>query len=212
MTITVDLPHPSEWGHPTPAITPLELVEALGREIQVAIARYLVLPEGPIPCDTAEGYSRFAVEIPLTQRLFGQFMNGAAGYRAHYAVSIEAGEAFNRQLVEAVGRLVVDAGNVYPKSVDCTLLRRSLLGSYSKFWYSKEITDPSSTRLSAFKEEIAIRRWKKFWANKEPRMGLLAPYPESFSVLLNGTFVNGQGNEYENKPGRSKEIYETGWT
>jgi hypothetical protein len=32
------------------------------------------------------------------------------------------------------------------------------------------------------------------------------------SLLLNGTFVNKAGGVYEQKPTRSRQIYDTGWT
>ncbi len=47
---------------------------------------------------------------------------------------------------------------------------------------------------------------------EKPRKGLLAPIPESLSVLLNGTFVDEAGTPYEQKPHRSKQICDSGWT
>jgi hypothetical protein len=34
--------------------------------------------------------------------------------------------------------------------------------------------------------------------------------PESRALLLNGTFIDASG-DYEQKPGRSQQIFETGW-
>lgn len=141
-------------------------------------------------------------------------MNGATGYRAHYSVSVEAGEDFNRRIVEAVAPIIVGSEQLYEDRFDRLLCNRSLLGSFSKFWYPKELTDPSAqAELLKFGEELRISRWVEYWsAMAKPRKGLLAPIPESMSVLLNGTFIDNAGEAYEQKPTRSRQIFETGWS
>ena len=54
---------------------------------------------------------------------------------------------------------------------------------------------------------------KSLGARVRPHKGLLAPEPENTVILLNGAFIGLQStDDYEQKPGRSKELYETGWT
>lgn len=210
----VVLPSPTEWGHTPPKATPEEIVEAAVAQAEQAVRDFSALPEGPEPCNDRAGHFRVSVTIPLTHTVFDQLMNGPTGYRAHYSASVEAGEEFNRRLVEAIAPITVRSVHLYSERFNLLLCRRSLLGPFSKFWYPKELTDPSAQEeLLKFKEELRVERWVQYWsAMARPRKGLLAPTPENPSVLLNGTFVNKVGEAYEQKPNRSKQIFETGWT
>jgi hypothetical protein len=211
-------PQPSEhfapWGHPTPPIQPEQIVANIARELEFAIPSFKVLPEGPIPCDQCVGFSRVSVVIPLSETLFDQLMNGASGYRAHYAVSIEQGEAFNAALIEATAPQIIDAEFLYGDKFDRRFCERSLLGSFSKFWYPKSLTDEGAGEfLLHFDEELLVPHWKLAWSNvPKPRKGLLAPMVEGPAVLLNGTFVDDAGAEFEQKPNRSLELHSRGWT
>ena len=211
---TVVLPSPTQWGHHSPEATPDEIIEGLKRQTAQALREYSALPDGPEPCRDRDGYFRVSVTIPVTRTLFDQLMNGATGYRAHYSVSVKAGEDFNRRLVEAISPIIVGSEQLYRDKFDRLLCTRSLLGPFSKFWYAKELTDPSAqSTLLKFEEELRISRWVEYWsAMAKPRKGLLAPVPESMSVLLNGSFVDTAGEAYEQKPDRSREIFDTGWT
>jgi|SRR5712691_438637 len=208
------LASPSQWGHRSQDVTPTDIVKHLVEQAEQAICEYSVLPEGPEPCNDRDGYFRASVEIPIKSTLFDQLMNGATGYRAHYSIGVEDGEDFNRRLVEAVAPIIVHSENLYGDKFDEVFCQRSLLGPYSKFWFPKALTDPSAqSELLKFKEELRVVRWLSYWQGRpKPRKGLLAPVPESTSVLLNGTFVNAAGEVYEQKPGRSKQIFDTGWT
>lgn len=208
------LPSPTQWGHHSPEVAPDEIIGALVTQTARAIREFSALPEGPEPCRDRDGYFRVSVAIPLTHMLFDQLMNGATGYRAHYSVSVEAGEDFNRRLVEAVAPIIVRSEQIYGDRFNQLFCRRSLLGPFSKFWYPRELTDPSAqAELLQFKEELRISRWVEYWsAMAKPRKGLLAPIPESPSVLLNGTFIDEAGEAYEQKPNRSKQIFDAGWT
>lgn len=86
-----NLPTPAAWGYLTPEISPCELVEQLVAETEQAVAEYSALPEGPMPSTDAPGHERVFTVIPVSATLLDQLMNGRTGYRAHYAVSIEAG-------------------------------------------------------------------------------------------------------------------------
>lgn len=210
----VELPSESQWGHQSPAITPLDLVKCLRQQTEHAIQDYSALPEGPEPSDDRAGYKRVSVVIPLPATLFDQLMNGATGYRAHYSAGIDVGEAFNRTLVEAIAPIIVSADHLYTDRFDTVLCQRSLLGPYSKFWFTKELTDPSAqVQLLTFPEELRVSRWVSYWREcGKPRKGLLAPVPEFSAVLLNGSFVDPDGRFYEQKPDRSKAIFDHGWT
>ena len=210
----VVLPSPTQWGHHSPEATPDEIIDRLTAQTAHAIQKFSALPEGPEPCRDRDGYFRVSVTIPLTCTLFDQLMNGATGYRAHYSVSIEAGKNFNRRLVEAIAPIIVASEQLYQDRFDRLLCNGSLLGPFSKLWYPKELTNPSAqSELLNFEEELRISRWVEYWsARAKPRKGLLAPVPESMSVLLNGTFVDKASEAYEQKPNRSRQIFDTGWT
>lgn len=210
----VVLPSPTRWGHHSPEATPDKIIEGLATQTAQATREFSALPEGPEPCRDRDGYFRVSVTIPLTRTLFDQLMNGATGYRAHYSVSVEAGEDFNRRIVEAVAPIIVGSEQLYEDRFDRLLCNSSLLGPFSKFWYPKELTDPSAqAELLKFGEELRISRWVEYWgAMAKPRKGLLAPIPGNMSVLLNGTFIDHAGEAYEQKPTRSRQIFETGWT
>lgn len=211
---TTALPTSAAWGHLTPEISPRELVEQLVVETEQAVAQYAVLPEGPTLSTDAPGHERVFAVIPVSPTLLDQLMNGRTGYRAHYAASIEAGEAFNRVLVESIATQVIAASTLYEDRFSVSLCRNSLLGPFSKFWFTKQLTDPSAQeQLLRCPETIRFPRWQEYWrARAKPRKGLLAPMPEQVAVLLNGSFVNKAGSYYEQKPGRSAELFACGWT
>jgi hypothetical protein len=87
---------------------------------------------------------------------------------------------------------------------------RSLLGRFSKLWFPKSLTDEDNTKnLKNLQERIAAPRWMSYWHNRAtPRKGLQAPACDE--ILLNGTFINEDG-DFEQKPSRSKDLWERGW-
>lgn len=198
------------WGYETPPIQPLEIVAQIKQETAKAIADWAALPSEE-PCHDRLGYRRVSVAIPISNTtLFHQLMNGPTGYRAHYARGIAAGEDFNRILVEAIAPLFIQSEQLC--QFDHRLCQRSLLGPYSKIWFSKDITDGDyEHRLLELAEVLVVPQWQTYWRLfPKPWKGLLAP--NSSSIVLNGTFVSDDGIVYEQKPGRSKELFESGWT
>ena len=169
---------PVRWGHLTEAITPAAIVRGVTEETEQALHCYAALPEDPERCCDKDGYHRVSVMIPLASVLFDQLMNGATGYRAHYAVGIDVGEDFNRRLVNAAAPIIVSSVNLYRNSFGEVLCERSLLGPFSKFWFSKELTDPSGqTELLNYAEELCVPRWVEYWRDRpQPRKGLIAPH------------------------------------
>lgn len=206
---------PEVWGHETPPIDPLAFEQELAGELTQGVVEFQVLPEDREPCRDKLGYYRVSVNIPLSSQLLNQFLNGNSGYRAQYFIGIENGERFNRMLVERIAPLIVEAEDLYRDRFDRLFCERSLLGPFTKFWYSKEITDPSACEyLSGLPEVIHAGTWVSYWRERpKPRKGLLAPLPEDRCVLLNGTFIHPEtGDAYEQKPERSRHIHECGWT
>jgi hypothetical protein len=204
------LPTLEEWGYPTPPIEPNELVTAVREAAVTAIANYNALPEPPEPCHDCAGYSRAAVSFKVGHKLADQLMNGATGYRAHYYVSESLGEALNRSLVDAVAPLFVAATALYADRYSTSEFSRSLLGRFSKLWFPKSLTDEANTKsLKNLQERIVVPRWMSYWRNRAiPKKGLLAPACDE--ILLNGTFINEDG-DFEQKPNRSKDLWERGW-
>lgn len=203
------------WGHRTPSIAPHDIIEKLKEETKRGIEQFQVLPEGPEPCFDRPGYYRVSVNIPLSQELYDQFLNGSGGYRAQYFLGIANGEAFNRLLVMSIAPIIVKSVSLYKDFIEPNLFEESLCGRFSKFWFSREITDPSGhDYLCGLPEVIRVERWKEYWKHKaKPWKGLLAPNPENGYVLLNGTFIDPNTEEiYEQKPARSQQLYESGWT
>lgn len=210
---SLSLPSGSCWGCQPGEISPDELVDTVSEAVKTALREFRALPEGRECCEDAKGYFRASVVIELPEVLVHQLMNGPTGCRAHYAVSVEAGEQFNRRLVDAVAPLVIQAEDLYKEKFDRLFFSRSLLGRFSKFWYPKTLTDPSTQDYLPKKEEITHTRWVEYWRKRpEPHKGLLAPISEPPSILLNGTFVNDAGEAYEQKPHRSQQLFESGWT
>jgi hypothetical protein len=202
------------WGHATRPASPGELISALRSETQRRIASFDVLPDGPIDCNDRSGFSRVCVLIPLDAELFDQLMNGKSGYRAHYAAGAECGEAFNRSLIESVAPFIIEGEHLYFDKFTRAYCESSLLGRFSKLWYPKSISDKSAEpALLRFKEELQAPAWQDYWRSRPPpRKGLLAPTLDEPAVLLNGTFVNSIGDDFDQKPGRSRELHLQGWT
>jgi hypothetical protein len=206
---------PEVWGYRARPIDASAFEQELADELAQRLAEFQVLPEDREPCRDKSGYFRASVNIPLSARLFDQFLNGSSGYRAQYFIGIDNGERFNRILVERIAPLIVEAEDLYRGRFDRLFCERSLLGPFTKFWYSKEITDPSASEyLSGLPEVIRVGTWVSYWRQRpKPWKGLLAPLPEDKCVLLNGTFINPEnGDAYEQKPERSRHIHECGWT
>ena len=201
------------WAYACESASPTELVERFLAATEQAIANFGCLPAKD-PCNDCPGHSRVCVTIPLGRVLFDQLMNGPMGYRAHYALSIEAGEAFNRELVSGVVPQLVKAEHLYCDLFSAAHCADSLSGPYSKLWFPKQFTDPSVPfDYANWPEVISIPSWCAHWRElPKPRKGLLAPIPEDPAVLLNGTFVAPGANPHEQKPFRSRQLYESGWT
>ena len=136
--------------------------------------RKLWLPSAKDPCNDCPGHSRVCVTIPLGRVLFDQLMNGPMGYRAHYALSIEAGEAFNRELVSGVVPQLVKAEHLYCDLFSVAHCADSLSGPYSKLWFPKQFTDPSVPfDYANWPEVISIPSRCAHWRElPKPRKGL----------------------------------------
>lgn len=203
------------WGYKTPSIEPYAIVEKLVEETTQRLEQFQVLPEGPEPCRDKQGYFRVSTNIPLSKELYDQIMNGSSGYRAQYFLGVGNGETFNSLLVASIAPIIVKSESLYKDIFDPILCEKSLCGPFSKLWFSKDITDPSGNDfLLGLPEVIRVNRWVDYWEQiAKPRKGLLAPIPKNPSLILNGTFIDpSSGEVYEQKPARSKQLNESGWT
>jgi hypothetical protein len=212
-TMSEQLPSQEQWGFEIRTLEPAAIVRQLSREVESAIKGWGI-EFSHEQCDRSRSHWRATVLIRLPERFVHQLMNGATGYRAHYAAGTATGERFNEELLNAAADLLLDATSLYADLYDRRFLRRSLLGRHSKFWFPKDLSDPSAQgRLLMFSEEICWPRWLEYWRSMEkPRKGLLAPVSEEPAVLLNGTFVDSDGSPFDQKPERSRLLFEHGWT
>ena len=202
-----------EWGYVCEPASPSEIVDRFVAATVRAIANFGCLPAKD-PCNDCPTHSRVCVTIPVGRVLFDQLMNGSMGYRAHYALSVDAGEAFNRQLVASVVPRLIEADTLYRDLFSPDHYADSLTGPYSKLWYPKQFTDPSVPfNYGSWPEVISIPTWRAYWRDRpKPRKGLLAPIPDEPDVLLNGTFVAPGAKPFEQKPFRSHQLHKSGWT
>lgn len=203
------------WGHRTAYCAPENLIGALGEEVSRSIKAHRFLSVERDDAQNKPGYSRVQANIPVSSEIFGQFLNGRTGYRAQYFDSVEAGQEFNRLASDAIAVTILQNEQLFADGVDKALCERSLYGMYTKLWFPKDVTSPNySDHLLLLSETIRVDRWVQCWRPKpRPRKGLLAPKPAETSVLLSGTFIcPADWSNWDQKPGRSLEIFETGWT
>ena len=152
------------WGYRAQPIHADEIVDRLKDEVSQGILGYQILPEEPEECRDKAGYKRVSVNIPVSAILYDQFFNGCSGYRAQYFIGIENGEFFNRLLVDIISPIIVNAENLYSDKFTRAFCDQSLCGRFSKFWFSREITDPSGQAyLDKLPEVISVDRWKNHW-------------------------------------------------
>jgi len=66
-------------------------------------------------------------------------MNGATGYRA----PLSSGD-FNQSLIDAVAPMLFDSERRHQGRFSRQFLEQPLIGPHSKFWFPKELSDPSA--------------------------------------------------------------------
>ena len=206
---------PNLWGYQAAKIEPLQIVERLVHEVHKGISDYSIIAIDMDPCRSKDGYKRVYAELSVCPELYDQFFNGNSGYRAQYCMGEAVGERFNDHIVKVIAPILIESHQLYTKDVSRDFCERSLLGPHTKLWFSKEITSPDyESHLCLLPESIRVPKWVAHWQNRcEPRKGLLAPRPEELIILLNGTFIHSDSFQLWNqKPARSNEITETGWT
>lgn len=205
----------SSWSYVSSvALSPLDIVERLAWEVTQGIADYSILSIDSEHSNELEGFQRVSVELAVSVELFDAFFNSRTGYRAQYYHSEATGEAYNKIIVDRIAPLLI-ASKLHAKDVTYEFCEKSLYGPYTKLWFPKEVTSPSyEQHLLLLPEAIKAKRWYDFWAEKNvPRKGLLAPKPQTSSILLNGTFMRFHDwQAWNQKPNRSTEIHLQGWT
>lgn len=207
----------ADWGYALPLMSPDELLVQLDREVARAIAEFQFVAvehedagQAPEP-----GYERVYADIPVSAAFFDQFFNSRTGYKAHYYRSVHAGEAFNDRAVAIVVGHILEHPELMCDGVTQDLLEASLRGAHTKIWFPKFVTSPDYNEvLLTLPEEIRAQRWVAYWQTRpRPHKGLLVPSPDAPGILLNGTFVRmSDGKVWNQKPDRSADISDRGWT
>lgn len=207
---------PLIWGYDTrEPLTPLEILDLLKQEVREGIARYDILAVEREEARKHPGLFRVSTELLVSADLFEQFFGSPAGYRAQYFFGEAEGRAYNRLACAIVAEILLENPALFTEGVTHELCARSLNGPHTKLWFSREITSPDyAERLAKLPELIIADRWVRHWRAKPvPRKGLLVPVPERPAMRLNGTFVRpGDWCVWDQKPERSRELFETGWT
>lgn len=205
------------WGRATADLTPDEIIRRLAAEAQEAVANWALLSIDLDPATDPEHavFQRVSAEIPVSLKLFDAFFNGRAGYRAQYAVSKQAGERFNRSAIQMLAPILGPLEHLYVGGFSRSFCDTSLDGPYTKLWFPRSITDPvAKSYLLSLPEDICVAKWQSAWRMDEPpRKGLLAPISDPPAILLNGTFFRpGNSEPWNQKPLRSDELHNEGWT
>lgn len=205
----------AEWGYAHDDLTPEEIIARLVGEVEQAIAATnpdLIAQHEQ--CGDKEGFARVCIQLPTSAELFRSFFASRGGYRAQYALGKESGEAWNAALLKSLMPTLSNLPAAHMDGVDQAFLASSLDGIYTKFWYTKEVTDPANQHaLLGLEEVVRWSPWARWWGTKtEPRSGLVLPEPELHAILLNGSFVKAGETPYDQKPGRSDDIVRRGWT
>ncbi len=206
----------TQWGHGSP-IKKSDLIAELRTEVKTAVGTFAFDALNDEISTDAEhpNFVRVVGSIPVSMRFFDAFFHGPSGYRAEYAKSVQAGERFNIAVVTEICQVIRTNGNRYVGNRSSEIVAASLRGPYSKVWLPKGMTDPAESGWD--NSEISSIRWSPWvnhWSGKAaPHKGILAYTPARPEILLNGTFVHELTVQpWNQKPSRSREIHETGWT
>ncbi len=207
----------ADWGHSSQTFSASDLIDQLRIQTKAAVENFhfTVLEDDPATHPDYAGFVRVVGIIPVSAEFFDAFFHGPSGYRAQYANSIETGERFNAAVVSAIGDMLLPHEDRYPSGRNADLVAASLRGGHSKVWFPKEMTDPAaSSWWHGATSPINWPRWLEYWSQRpEPHKGLFAYTPLEPAILINGTFLHPATHEVWNqKPERSRQLYETGWT
>lgn len=186
-----------------------ELIGLVRKECEAAAANGRICLIWQTSCDQAD-YARIECKIPLSDELFDQFFNGRTGYRAQYYVSPICGTAFNGLVIQALHDAIKVAYDGKPLDQDFEVVKRSLLGSWSKCWVVGD-----GEAFAAAPAALLAPRWVENWKDYCSKFGLRIPAPNQPQLDLKGTFIHSANNgEWVDplKICRSFDIYFKGWT
>lgn len=145
------------------------------------------------------------VVIPLPVDTFDDLINGRAGYRAQYYLSVLEGQHFNRALIRSLCAIAKQAFERVPRPPEWSIVERSILGWYSKVWVHGD-GDPF---LDAPEGEFAPRRW----AHRAHTVWLRAPRPRYPAIDLIGTWLDDKDRSprlNRSKINRDQDLHENG--
>jgi hypothetical protein len=146
---------------------------------------------------------RVVTQIPVEVAFFDELFNGRCGYRAQYYLSPEEGETFNRRVIEALEPAVANL-NLAALGISRDLIRRSLLGPYSKIW----AFDEQAAFDAAAPGMLMPGRWRSNGAGRGTRLPLTA------ILDFKGTFLQPNGAYWVDpiKLTRANDLHERGYT
>jgi hypothetical protein len=154
------------------------------------------------------GCYRIVAKIPVSKLLFDELFNGRSGYRAQYYLSIEAGEMYNRAIVDRLSPAIQELhGRLSGCDGASKPLAQSLGGGSSKIWMPKD-----EEVLKQAPAALRPPRWREYWQDREGDWGLRMPLPSSPQIDLKGSFMRpGSSDELRTKPDRGRHIHQEGW-
>jgi hypothetical protein len=180
----------------------LELLHALVAEAtRAAHNGQIFLDPRWDPCTSRPEFGRrVQAEVPVSQVLFDQLLNGRSGYRAQYCLSITEGRRYNRAIVDALIPALRHAhANLGDTELQWSEVERSLRGLYSKIWVADDEEHFQNAR-----DALRVPGWT--------RKGRRVPLPLSPRVDVKGTFIQpGSQKECTTKPYRDRCLHEEGW-
>ena len=158
-----------------------QLIELVAAEVRLRITGLELRWE---PANENPGYYRIRATIPCSRSIYDWLFNGPSGYRAHYYSSEQAGEWFNKALVERIAS-EIRASESWQSFDESPLSARdlSLDGQFTKLGLAnRDFQD-------ALEFQLVPARWV---ANCRGRgaMGLRAPRPVAPSLDIAGTWID----------------------
>ena len=163
------------------------------------------------PCDDRTGFSRFIYCIQVSRPLFDLLFNSKNGYRGQYFLSADAGIEMNGHFIQSLTAALLSSSKV--TAVPNHRISESLSAESAKAWLAeceKHLCDKCRGEWSPPQDdraEILNGCWENY---RHSYYGRKAPYLTKIRIF--GAFLNERGEEYDPKPNRAQELYESGWT
>jgi hypothetical protein len=137
------------------------------------------------------GCHRPVFMLPISAQLCDMFFNGPTGYRAHYLVHPDVGQAANSMIINALSDKL--EGAILPRSphdMESGAVKDSLKAGSAKAWVYED-----HRSFDALGEDLAVETWKAAaqLGISLAKRGLSAPMGDT--IVIKGAFLNDYGNE-----------------